>query len=82
MSEDSSAGGDPTDAGNDLRGDSTVDEAEEWDFGLGETQTGDGTGDRGSTEVERLRDHLADISDGAGCTEIWDHLSEKRSGEE
>ncbi|WP_255565256.1 hypothetical protein [Haloferax sp. Atlit-4N] len=22
--------------------------------------------------------HLIDIEDGAGCTEIWDHLSEKR----
>jgi len=23
-------------------------------------------------------DHLADIEEGAGCTEIWEHLSEQR----
>mgnify|MGYP000619211975 CR=1 FL=1 len=23
-------------------------------------------------------EHLADLSDGAGCTEIWEHLSEQR----
>ena len=22
--------------------------------------------------------HLKDVEDGAGCTEIWEHLSEKR----
>lgn len=23
-------------------------------------------------------DHLSDVEDGAGCTEIWEHLSEQR----
>lgn len=23
-------------------------------------------------------DHLSNLSDGAGCTEIWEHLSEQR----
>lgn len=23
-------------------------------------------------------DHLADVEEGAGCTEIWEHLSEQR----
>lgn len=23
-------------------------------------------------------DHLDDLADGAGCTEIWEHLSEER----
>ncbi|XVH32668.1 hypothetical protein ACNS7O_05640 [Haloferacaceae archaeon DSL9] len=23
-------------------------------------------------------DHLSDLEDGAGCTEIWEHLSERR----
>jgi hypothetical protein len=23
-------------------------------------------------------DHLADLSDGAGCAEVWEHLSEER----
>ena len=23
--------------------------------------------------------HLADLSDGAGCTEVWEHLSEQRN---
>lgn len=27
---------------------------------------------------EQDDDHLADVSDGAGCTEIWEHLSERR----
>ena len=26
-------------------------------------------------------DHLADVPDGAGCTEIWDHLSAERDEE-
>jgi hypothetical protein len=26
-------------------------------------------------------EHLADVPDGAGCTEIWDRLSEKRNEE-
>jgi len=25
-------------------------------------------------------DHLADVEVGAGCTEIWEHLSEGRAG--
>ena len=31
-------------------------------------------------EVEErdVADHLADVADGAGCTEIWEHLSEER----
>ncbi len=24
-------------------------------------------------------DHLSDLDDGAGCTEIWEHLSERRA---
>ncbi|MFB6087637.1 MAG: hypothetical protein ABEJ85_03875 [Haloarculaceae archaeon] len=31
--------------------------------------------DEGTTERD---DHLADVEDGAGCTEIWEHLSEQR----
>lgn len=26
-------------------------------------------------------DHLTDVPDGAGCTEIWEHISERRDGE-
>lgn len=26
------------------------------------------------------KDHLAEVSDGAGCTEIWEHLSRTRDG--
>jgi hypothetical protein len=26
-------------------------------------------------------DHLADVPDGCGCTEIWEHLSEQRDEE-
>lgn len=27
---------------------------------------------------EEYEKHLADIPDGSGCTEIWEHLSERR----
>lgn len=26
-------------------------------------------------------DHLSDLPDGCGCTEIWEHLSERRAAE-
>ncbi|WP_248895830.1 hypothetical protein [Haloplanus halobius] len=26
------------------------------------------------------RNHLSDVEAGAGCTEIWEHLSERRDG--
>lgn len=36
-----------------------------------------------NVEAKRTEDraddaHLADVEDGAGCTEIWEHLSERR----
>lgn len=30
-------------------------------------------------EAERDDEHLADVEEGAGCTEIWEHLSERRA---
>jgi hypothetical protein len=31
-------------------------------------------------EDERVEDeHLADVDDGCGCTEVWEHLSENRA---
>jgi hypothetical protein len=32
-----------------------------------------------SNESGREQDHLHDIEDGAGCTEIWEKLSEQRT---
>jgi len=32
-----------------------------------------------SNSDSRDDEHLQDLEDGAGCTEIWEHLSEKRS---
>lgn len=29
---------------------------------------------------DREEDHVTDLPDGAGCTEIWEHLSERRNG--
>jgi len=29
-------------------------------------------------EEEEIREHLEDVDDGCGCTEIWEHLSEER----
>ena len=33
-------------------------------------------------ETETEDDHLADVEDGAGCTEIWEHLSRGRKAQE
>jgi hypothetical protein len=30
----------------------------------------------------RADDHLEDVQDGAGCTEIWEHLSDRRESED
>ncbi|MFC6724034.1 hypothetical protein ACFQE1_06525 [Halobium palmae] len=34
--------------------------------------------DRPRDDEERGESHLADVEDGAGCTEIWEHLSDRR----
>ena len=31
-------------------------------------------------ESDRHDEHLDDVEVGAGCTEIWEHLSERRAG--
>ena len=31
---------------------------------------------------EQVRDHLDDVEDGCGCTEIWEHLSERREADD
>ena len=38
--------------------------------------------DTEETKPEREDDHLSGIEDGAGCTEIWEHLSRGRRAEE
>ncbi|WP_128476847.1 hypothetical protein [Halorussus pelagicus] len=42
---------------------------------LDEQSAGEESAD-GDADVER--DHLTDVKDGVGCTEIWEHLSERR----
>jgi len=37
---------------------------------------------RDGDRPNREDDHLAGVEPGAGCTEIWEHLSEHRNGEE
>lgn len=32
------------------------------------------------TEEEQTREDFEDLADGAGCVEVWEKLSEKRSG--
>ena len=32
-------------------------------------------------EEEPATDHLDDVEDGCGCTEIWEHLSEQREAD-
>lgn len=31
-----------------------------------------------AADEESVREHLQDVEDGCGCTEIWEHLSETR----
>ncbi len=39
--------------------------------------------DENSEETGSEDDHLGGVDDGAGCTEIWEHLSRtRRAGEE
>jgi hypothetical protein len=33
------------------------------------------------SDTEDAADHLNDLEDGSGCTEIWEHLSERRDAE-
>lgn len=43
----------------------------------------DDTDDTDVTNVTNVTDdHVADLPDGAGCTEIWEHLSERRDSDE
>ncbi|WP_394327289.1 hypothetical protein [Halalkalicoccus paucihalophilus] len=48
----------------------------------GGCRTGTPRRGRAMSNEERDDAHLADIEEGAGCTEIWEHLSEKREREE
>ncbi|WP_170178695.1 hypothetical protein [Halapricum salinum] len=34
--------------------------------------------DEAQTRDEQVDEHLEDVEDGCGCTEIWEHLSENR----
>jgi len=33
-------------------------------------------------EDERVDEHLDDVEDGCGCTEIWEHLSDQREADD
>ncbi|WP_144799278.1 hypothetical protein [Halorubrum depositum] len=48
-------------------------------------EAGDASGELGGEEAEEHdaddSGHLADVEDGAGCTEIWERLSERREAE-
>jgi len=36
------------------------------------------TPEQNEEEEEDIREHLSDVEDGCGCTEIWEHMSEQR----
>jgi len=38
--------------------------------------------DTAESESETAREHLAEIEDGCGCVEVWEHLSEHRNRSE
>lgn len=35
-----------------------------------------------NNDDDPIDQHLADIEEGAGCTEIWEHLSERREADD
>jgi hypothetical protein len=35
-----------------------------------------------TADEDPATDHLDDIEDGSGCTEIWEHLSEQREADD
>jgi hypothetical protein len=37
--------------------------------------------EQGDDEQRVESEHLTDVPDGAGCTEIWEYLSETRNGD-
>jgi hypothetical protein len=41
-----------------------------------------GPTDESSIESAHADDHLADVEEGAGCAEIWEHLSERRAADD
>jgi hypothetical protein len=36
------------------------------------------TGTQTCDDTDETADHLADVEDGCGCAEVWEHLSEQR----
>lgn len=44
------------------------------------TDSSDADADPERDEAVEARNHLSDVEAGAGCTEIWEHLSETRDG--
>ena len=59
----------------------TTHRADEVDESLGD-ETGGASGDRRADETDTAADaHLAGVEDGAGCTEIWETLSERREAD-
>ena len=42
----------------------------------------DETGAEAGADTEDADGHLAEVEDGAGCTEIWEHLSRRRAGDD
>lgn len=38
--------------------------------------------EKSETKETKETDHLNDLADGSGCTEIWEHLSEGRSDDD
>ena len=50
---------------------------------LSQTQSADmTTASDPENDEEQVRDHLDDVEGGCGCTEIWEHLSERREADD
>jgi hypothetical protein len=48
----------------------------------GKSRAADGADESADEDrAKRADDHLADVPDGAGCTEIWEHLADRREDE-
>lgn len=47
-----------------------------------ETDEGPEDAETDEGDARASDDHLQDLDDGAGCTEIWEHLSDRRDDDE
>jgi hypothetical protein len=72
----------PADVAPELQGASELQGAGGSRVNGGKSRAADGADESADEDrAKRADDHLADVPDGAGCTEIWEHLADRREDE-